>query len=68
MKTALRAALLFALALGRSLRADAQGLPSEPIALADGHVSISGDAEGHCASLSDDEQAVSAPKAATAMV
>jgi len=43
MKTALRATLVCALALGRILPARAQGLPSEPVSLADGHVTISGD-------------------------
>jgi hypothetical protein len=43
MSTALRATLLCALALGRSLPALGQTLPSEPLALADGHVTIGGD-------------------------
>jgi hypothetical protein len=43
MKTALRATLVCVLALGRILPALAQALPSEPVSLADGHVTISGD-------------------------
>jgi hypothetical protein len=43
MRTAQRAALLCALALGGSHTAFSQALPSEPLALADGHVTIGGD-------------------------
>jgi hypothetical protein len=43
MKTALRATLVCALALGRIAPARAQALRSEPVSLADGHVTISGD-------------------------
>jgi hypothetical protein len=43
MSTALRAALLCALAFGHCLPALGQTLPSEPLALADGHVTIGGD-------------------------
>jgi hypothetical protein len=46
MSTALRAALLCALAFGHSLPAPGQTLPSEPLALADGHVTIGGDVSG----------------------
>jgi hypothetical protein len=43
MNTARRATLLCALALGHSVPAHTQTLPSEPIALANGHVTIGGD-------------------------
>ena len=46
MKTALRALLVCALALSRQLPAHAQALPSEPVSIADGHVTISGDVSG----------------------
>jgi hypothetical protein len=42
MKTALRATLACAITLGGAA-ARAQGLPSEPVSFADGHVTISGD-------------------------
>src|ERR1041385_2576390 len=43
MKLVLRAALFAVLALGHSLPARPQALPSEPISFADGRVTISGD-------------------------
>jgi hypothetical protein len=43
MKRALRAAFVCALTLGHIVPARAQGLPSEPLSLADGHVTIGGD-------------------------
>jgi hypothetical protein len=43
MKTALRATLACALSLGYSLPVRAQTLPSEPLSLADGHVTIGAD-------------------------
>ncbi len=43
MKTVLRATLACALSLGCSLAARAQALPSEPLSLADGRVTIGGD-------------------------
>jgi hypothetical protein len=46
MKTALRALLVCALALSRQLPARAQALPSEPVSIANGRVTISGDVSG----------------------
>ena len=43
MSTALRATLLCALAIGQSRPARAQTLPSEPLRLANGHVTVGGD-------------------------
>jgi len=43
MKTARRAALVCLLGLGRMLPARAQVLPDQPVSLANGHVTISGD-------------------------
>jgi hypothetical protein len=46
MKTAFRAALVCLLALGRVPSARAQALPEEPLSLASGRVTISGDVSG----------------------
>jgi len=46
MKTALRALLVCALALSRQLPARAQALPSEPVSIANGRVTLSGDVSG----------------------
>src|SRR5262245_22171224 len=43
MKLVLRAALFAVLALGHSLPVHSQALPSEPISLADGRVTVGGD-------------------------
>jgi hypothetical protein len=46
MTTALRALLVCALALSRQLPARAQALPSEPVSIANGRVTLSGDVSG----------------------
>ena len=43
MKTALLGALVCLLVLGRTLAARGQGLPEQPVSLANGHVTLSGD-------------------------